>query len=194
MMCWMKYLPLLLCYCIESCCLWLYVQWDSVMDFCSAPPNYPSHSPFWMRSSCTLNSGCIRAGIPSSPQLKPGKSALLLFVLPVRHVNGFPNSMLPCSHLSLVLFLKMSSNNDYSTLSIFTSSEEGAFLLLGKCHEKWDNGFVIKCNWYLCCNSDKDIYLIKNSIWRKNNLPYLKFPTASIFFFKIRSACSKNTN
>lgn len=76
------------------------------------------------------------------------------------HVNGFPNSMLPCSHLSLALFLKMSSSNDYSTLNIFTSSEEEAFLLFGKCHEKWDNGFVIKCNWYLHCNSDKDVYLI----------------------------------
>lgn len=70
----------------------------------------------------------------------------------------------------------------------------GSISFTWKCHEKWDNGFVIKCNWYLHCNSDKDIYLIKNSIWRKNNLPYLKFPTASIFFFKIRSACSKNTN
>lgn len=69
-----------------------------------------------------------------------------LFVLPVKHGNGLPNSMLPCSHLSLVLFLKMSSSNDYSTLSIFTSSAEGAFLLLGKCHEKWDNEVVIKCN------------------------------------------------
>lgn len=65
------------------------------------------------------------------PTAETRQTALLLFVLPVTHVDGFPNPMLPCSHLSLVLFLKMSSNNDYSTWSIFTSSEEGAFLLLG---------------------------------------------------------------
>lgn len=74
-------------------------------------------------------------------------------------------SQIPCHlvHICLSNFIpenELSSSNYYSTLSIFTSSKERAFLLLGKCHEEWGNDFVIKCNWYLHCNSDKDIYLI----------------------------------
>lgn len=134
----MKYLPLLLCYCIESCCLWLYVQWDSLMDFSSsALSNYPLHSPFWMRLSCAFSSGYMRGWHSFLPIA--GTRQICSFAVcatckacewpPQFHATLFTS-------LSLVFFLKMSSSNDYSTLSMFTSSEEGAFLLLGKWHEK----------------------------------------------------------
>lgn len=161
MMCWMKYLPLVLCYCTESCCLWLCVQWDFVMGFCcSGAPNYPSHSPLWMRLSCALNSGNIRSWLSFLPTAETRQICSFALSAICKACEWLPQFHAALfTSVSIVLFLKMSSCNDYSTWSIFTSSEEWAFLLLGKCHEKWDE-FVIKCNWYLHCNSDKDIYLV----------------------------------
>lgn len=93
-------------------------------------------------------------------------------------------SQIPCHlvHICLSNFVpkkELSSSNDYSTLSIFTSSKESAFLLLGKCHEEWGNGFVIKCKWYT-------VVLTRTFTWSRiqygAKVIVLKFCSASIFF------------
>lgn len=142
-----------------------------------------------MRSGCALKSSCCCSLLSTAQNRQIWSFALCATCRAYELASPVPCCLVHIWFSTFVPKSELSSCKDCSTWSVFSSSKERAFLLLGRCPEKWSDGFVIVCNWCSDCSSYKDIYLVYNSIWSKSNLSYLKFPTASIVIYLSSESC-----